>query len=223
MKAKLSPIMRRRLANFRSNTRGFISFCIFLLLLAVVLPAEFVANDKPIALKLKGTWYFPVVKAYSEVDLGGDFETEADYRDPFVAEDLVEAEGGWMLWPPIRWSYDTVDQEDDAPAPAPPSRRHLLGTDDHGRDVVARAIYGFRISVLFGFTLTGISTVIGMLLGLWQRDQRQRCRQDPHAEDRQPRTESDVDDRMELPHRQRQRRQHQTGGQGGPQHAGQLG
>ena len=168
MKATFSPITRRRLANFRGNTRGFTSFCIFLLILAIVLPAEFVANDKPIILKLKGTWYFPVIRIYSEVDFGGDFETEADYKDPFVAEDLIETEGGWMLWPPIPWSYDTIDEKDDAPAPAPPSRRHLLGTDDHGRDVVARAIYGFRISVLFGFTLTAISTVIGMLLGLWQ-------------------------------------------------------
>ena len=106
------------------------------------------------------------MRDYPETRFGGEFETAADYRDPFVA-DLIEAEG-WMLWPPIRFSFDTVNYELESPAPSPPSRENWLGTDDQGRDVLARAIYGFRISVLFGLALTLASTVIGVLAGAVQ-------------------------------------------------------
>ncbi len=163
-----SPLARRRLAQFRANRRGVWSLRLFLLLLLVALPAEFAANDRPLAVRHGGRWLFPVFRDCPETLLGGDFETAADFRDPYVRDDLIAAKGGWMLWPPVRWRYDTVDFESDAPAPAPPSRAHWLGTDDQGRDVLARAVYGFRVSVLFGVLLTALSTVIGVLLGLWQ-------------------------------------------------------
>ncbi len=163
-----SPLTRRRLASFRRNGRGFWSLWVFLGLLLVALPAEFVANDKPLLIIFKGHWYVPALRAYPETAFGGDFETEADYRDPLLLDDLIKAGGGWVVWPPVRWSYRTVDRESSEPSPARPSSRHWLGTDDQGRDVLARALYGFRLSVLFGFTLTGISTVVGVLMGLWQ-------------------------------------------------------
>ncbi len=166
--APLTPLWRRRLANFRANRRGVWSLRIFLLLLLLTLPAEFVANDVPIAVRVGGRWYWPVLKSYPETAFGGAFETEADYTDPVVAEDLIGKRGGWMLWPPVRYSYDTVDDETLGPVPSPPTRRHWLGLDDQGRDVLARALYGFRISVIFGFTLTVISLAVGVLLGLWQ-------------------------------------------------------
>ncbi len=166
--ATWSPLARRRLAAFRRNRRGFWSLWVFLGLLAVTLPAEFLANDKPLLIVFKGRWYVPAVRVYPETAFGGDFETEADYRDALFMEDIIGAGGGRVIWPPLRWSYDTVDRDSPEPAPAPPSRRHWLGTDDQGRDVLARAIYGFRLSVLFGFTLTAISAVVGVLMGLWQ-------------------------------------------------------
>ncbi len=166
--APVTPLWQRRLANFRANRRGVWSLRIFILLLLLTMPAEFIANDVPVCVRVNGHGYWPVMRAYPETTFGGPFETEADYADPFVAENLIAAKGGWMLWPPVRYSFDTVDDESLAPVPSPPSRRHWLGLDDQGRDVLARAIYGFRISVIFGFTLTIISLVIGVLLGLWQ-------------------------------------------------------
>lgn len=163
-----SPLTRRRLANFRRNRRGFWSLWVFLGLLVVSLPAEFIANDKPLLIVFKGRWYVPALKAYPETAFGGDFETEADYRDPLLLDDLIKAGGGRVVWPPVRWSYRSVDRESPEPSPARPSSRHWLGTDDQSRDVLARALYGFRLSVLFGFILTGISSVVGVLVGLWQ-------------------------------------------------------
>lgn len=151
---------------FRSQGRGWRSFCLFALLFGVSLVAELVANDKPIVLRYQGAYYFPVFQFYSERDFGGDFDTEAAYRDPFIAE-RIEAEG-WMVWPPIRYSYSTINYELGRPAPAPPSAENWLGTDDQGRDVLARLIYGFRISVLFGLLLTVSSSVIGILAGAVQ-------------------------------------------------------
>jgi hypothetical protein len=139
---------------------------VFLILFTVSLFAEFVANDKPFVVVYRGEVYMPIFKAYPETMFGGDFLTEADYRDPFLAE-LIDAEG-WMLWPPIRYHHQTVAWDLPVPAPAPPDRQHWLGTDDQARDVLARAIYGFRISVLFGFTLTIISAVIGVAAGAAQ-------------------------------------------------------
>ena len=162
----LSPLTRRRLHNFRANRRGWWSMWVFLILFTVSLFAEFVANDKPFVVVYRGEVYMPIFKAYPETTFGGDFLTEADYRDPFLAE-LIDAEG-WMLWPPIRYHHQTVAWDLPVPAPAPPDRQHWLGTDDQARDVLARAIYGFRISVLFGFTLTIISAVIGVAAGAVQ-------------------------------------------------------
>ena len=132
----------------------------------ITLFAEFVANDKPLLVQFDNAYYMPVFNEYPETVFGGDFETEADYRDPFVA-DLIH-EKGWMIWPFIRYSFDTINYDLPVPAPAPPSAENLLGTDDQGRDVLARIIYGFRISILFGLTLTLFSSVIGIAAGAVQ-------------------------------------------------------
>jgi microcin C transport system permease protein len=163
---QLSPLARRRWHNFRANRRGWFSLWFFLLLFVITLFAEFIANDKPLIVSFNGKFYFPITTAFPETMFGGEFETEADYRDPFVIE-LITAKG-WMLWPPIRYSYDTINYDLPVPAPAPPSQENWLGTDDQGRDVAARLIYGFRISVLFGLLLTLASSVIGVLAGAVQ-------------------------------------------------------
>ena len=162
----LSPLNRRRFDNFRANRRGWWSLWIFLVLFVLSLGAELVANDRPLLVAYQGELFFPVLKAYPETAFGGDFETEAVYRDPYVRE-LIEADG-WILWPPVPYSYDTINYDLPVPAPAPPSAENWLGTDDQGRDVVARLIYGFRISVLFGLTLTIASSVIGVVAGAVQ-------------------------------------------------------
>ncbi len=163
---RITPLTQRRWQNFRANRRGFWSLWLFLGLFGVSLFAEFIANDKPLYVSFAGESYFPVFVAYPETAFGGDFETETEYRDPFVIE-LIE-EQGWILWPPIRYSYRTINYDLPVPAPAPPSTENLLGTDDQARDVFARLIYGFRISVLFGLVLTIFSTVIGVAAGAVQ-------------------------------------------------------
>ncbi|MBI1244831.1 MAG: ABC transporter permease subunit [Alphaproteobacteria bacterium] len=163
---KLSELNRRRLANFRANRRGWWSLWIFLTLFTISLAAEIVANDRPILVRFDGAFYTPFAKAYPETAFGGEFETEADYRDPHVA-DLINAKG-WMVWPPIRFSYRTVNLDLPVPAPSPPTADNWLGTDDQGRDVVARLLYGFRISVLFGMTLTVLSSIVGVAAGAVQ-------------------------------------------------------
>jgi len=135
-------------------------------LLCVCLFAEVIANDKPLVTKFDGTFYFPVVQNLPETTFGGDFQTEADYRDPYVKELINEK--GWMIWPLIRFSYDTINYDLPQPAPSPPTFENLIGTDDQGRDVAARVIYGFRISVLFGLILTIISSIIGITAGAFQ-------------------------------------------------------
>ena len=162
----LSPLTRRRLAQFRANARGFYSLQLFMVLFIIALGANFIANDKPLIVSYDGGLYFPAFKAYPETVFGGEFETEADYRDQFVA-DLINAKG-WMVWPFIRYSYDTINYNLTQPAPSPPTRDNIFGTDDQGRDVAARVIYGFRISVLFGLTLTLISSIIGVFAGAVQ-------------------------------------------------------
>jgi microcin C transport system permease protein len=162
----LSPLTRRRLAQFKANKRGFYSFWIFVALLGVCLFAEIIANDKPILISYDGGIYLPVLKNYPETTFGGDFETTTDYRDPFVAE-LINAKG-WMIWPPIRFSYDTISYDLPEPAPSKPTGANILGTDDQGRDVAARVIYGFRLSVVFGLILTFISSVVGITAGAFQ-------------------------------------------------------
>ena len=163
---RLTPLTRRRLHRFRANRRGWWSLWIFVILFIATLLAEVIANDKPFLVYFKGDVYFPIVKAYSETTFGGDFLTEADYRSPYLSE-LIERDG-WTVWPIVRYHHRTVAWDLPVPAPAPPDRNHWLGTDDQARDVLARAIYGFRISVLFGFALTFISAVIGVSAGAVQ-------------------------------------------------------
>ena len=167
LERNLTPLNRRRLANFVANRRGFWSFWIFLVLFLVSLFTELIANDKPLLVSYQGGLYVPALKSYPETAFGGEFETEADYRDPYLKE-LIAKDGGWMLWPLIPYSYDTINLELPVPAPAPPSAENWLGTDDQGRDVVARVIYGFRISVLFGLALTICGSAIGVLVGALQ-------------------------------------------------------
>jgi microcin C transport system permease protein len=186
----LSPLNLRRLQNFKANRRGYWSLWMFLTLFIVSLFAEFIVNDKPYYISFEGKSYFPTFFSYPETDFGGDFETAADYRDPYL-QDLIAKKGGYMLWPPIRFSYSTHNLDLPTPAPSKPTwlltekecqpiveKKQLagcrdleynwLGTDDQGRDVVARMIYGFRISVLFGLLLTVISSVVGIAAGAVQ-------------------------------------------------------
>ena len=189
---KLSPINRRRLDNFKRNRRGYWSFWIFITLFVLSLFAEVIANDRPIIAVYKGEILFPVVKDYPEEKFGG-FLAQTDYRDPVIAKEIED--NGWMLWPPIRFAYGTHQRDLPTPAPSAPTwwlsddvckaagekldppkpnaacrdlEWNWLGTDDGGRDVLARVIYGFRISVLFGLILAGISSVIGILAGAVQ-------------------------------------------------------
>ncbi|WP_449256959.1 ABC transporter permease [Bosea sp. (in: a-proteobacteria)] len=185
---KLTPINRRRLNNFKANRRGWWSFWLFLALFLLSLVAEFIANDRPLLVRYKGEWLFPVAVNYPEEKFGG-FLATTDYRDPVIAKEI--AANGFAVWPPIRYSYNTNNLDLPVPAPAPPTwllkdeqcrpiaertggatcrdlEWNWLGTDDQGRDVVARLIYGFRISVLFGLILCAVSSVIGIAAGAVQ-------------------------------------------------------
>jgi microcin C transport system permease protein len=164
--AALSALNRERLRRFKANRRGYISMWIFLILFVLSLFAEVLANDVPLLIRFDGRFYLPLFKDYSEQRFGGEFETTADYRDPYVA-DLIR-EKGWMIWPPIRFSYDTINYDLPSPAPSPPTLQNPLGTDTKGRDVLAGVIYGFRISVLFGLTLTVLSSIVGVIAGALQ-------------------------------------------------------
>ena len=163
---KISPLNQRRFHNFKSNKRGFYSFWIFSFLFIVSIFADFISNDKPLLIKFDQEYYFPIINEYPETIFGGDFETEADYRDPYVIK-LIENKG-WILMPLIPYTYNTIVRDLNVPAPAPPSKKNWLGTDDQARDVLARLIYGFRISILFGFTLTFFSMIIGVSAGAIQ-------------------------------------------------------
>ncbi|HLT02461.1 MAG TPA: hypothetical protein VK001_09785, partial [Geminicoccaceae bacterium] len=163
---RLNAINRRRLANFRANRRGYVSLHIFVVLFVLSLFAELIANDRPLLIYYDGSYYYPLFQTYPETTFGGFFPTEAVYTDPAVRE-LIE-EKGWAIWPLIPYSYDTIAYDLPGPAPSPPSWDHLLGTDDQARDVLARVIYGFRISVLFGLTLTILSSIVGVMAGAVQ-------------------------------------------------------
>lgn len=163
----LSPMNQRRLQNFRNNRRGYWSLWLFMILFTLSLFAELIANDKPLLVHYDNSFYYPVAVDYSELEFGGEFDTFADYKDPYIKE-LIEAQGGWMIWPLIRFSYNTINLDLPTPAPSAPTGENLLGTDDQGRDVLARVIYGFRISVLFAITLTLTSSVIGVAAGAVQ-------------------------------------------------------
>ena len=162
---RLSPLTRRRLAVFRAHRRGYWSLWIFLALMTVTLPAEFVSNDRPLVVNYHGTYYFPILRDYPETEFGG-FLARTDYRDPYI-RDRIEADG-WMVWPPLRYSYGTINWDLATPAPSPPTAENWLGTDQQGRDVLAGVIYGFRLSVLFGLTLTALSALVGVTLGAVQ-------------------------------------------------------
>ncbi|WP_207062134.1 ABC transporter permease [Motiliproteus sp. SC1-56] len=164
----LSPINRRRLENFRNNKRGYWSLWVFLGLFVFSLGAELIANDRPLLIRYKGELHYPLWQTYPETHFGGDFATEAEYKDPYLQQLIVEEGDGWILWPPVRYSYDTINYQLKVPAPSPPSAENWLGTDDQGRDVLARVIYGFRISILFALVLTGASSVIGVVAGAVQ-------------------------------------------------------
>ena len=163
---RLSPITRRRFQRFFANRRGTWSLVIFSALFFVSLFAELIANNRPIVVRYDGAFYFPVFKSYPETTFGGEFATEADYKDPEVAK-LIDAKG-WMVWPAIPYRYDTIVKDLGQPAPSPPSWRHPLGTDDQARDVLGRLVYSFRISVLFGFLLTILGSLIGVIAGAVQ-------------------------------------------------------
>lgn len=152
---------------FRSNRRGYVSLWIFLILFVLSLVAEVLSNDKPLLVAYQGEYYFPIVKSYPETVFGGDFASETDYNDPFIVE-RITSEGNWAWFPLNRYSFNSINYFAESPNPAAPSRQNLLGTDDRGRDVLARLIYGFRISVLFAMALTLVGTLVGILAGALQ-------------------------------------------------------
>ncbi|MGD0431124.1 MAG: ABC transporter permease [Acetobacteraceae bacterium] len=163
----LSQVTRRRIAIFRANRRGYWSLWIFCVLFGASLFAEFIANDRPLLIRYNDSWYVPVLKDYSGDAFGPDFlPTEADYTDPDMQRAI--AANGWVIWPPLHYSYDTTVKDLNVPSPAPPSWHDPLGTDDQARDVLARVIYGFRLSVLFGFTLTALTSIVGVIAGALQ-------------------------------------------------------
>ena len=153
---KLSPLNRRRFERFKANKRGWWSLWLFIVLFGLSLGAELIANDKPLVVHYDGEWYFPALKRYPETDFGGEFPLEANYKSPYIRE-LLAKKDALVVWPPIPYSYQSINYDLKVPAPAPPSLENWLGTDDQGRDVLARVIYGFRISVLFALTLTILS------------------------------------------------------------------
>jgi microcin C transport system permease protein len=163
----LSPINRRRFERFKAHKRGWWSLWLFLVLFGLSLGAELIANDKPLAVHYNGEWYFPALKRYPETVFGGEFPLEANYKSPYI-QGLLKQKNAWELWAPIPYSYQSINYDLRVPAPAPPSGDNWLGTDDQGRDVLARVIYGFRISVLFALTLTVLSSIIGVIAGALQ-------------------------------------------------------
>ena len=163
----LSPLGRRRLAHFKANRRGCWSLWLFVGLFVLCLGGELIANDKPLAVHYKDHWYFPIVSHYSETDFGGELPFEPDYSSDYVRK-LITDQGGWMLFAPIPFSYDTVNYDLKEPAPSPPSATNWLGTDEQARDVLARVIFGARISILFALILTAVSALIGITAGALQ-------------------------------------------------------
>lgn len=162
----VSAITARRLARWRANRRGYYSWYLFIAVFVLSLGADWLANDRPWLIHYQQQWYVPVLVDYPESEFGG-FLPYTDYRDPVLIEN-IEAGGGQMWWPPIRFRYDTVDQQLDRPNPAPPSAEHWLGTDDQGRDVLARLLYGLRSSIIFGLLLTLSSSLLGVAVGALQ-------------------------------------------------------
>lgn len=164
--ASISP-GRRIWLRFRQNRRGYWSLIIFVVLFAISLMAELISNDKPLIASYKGELVFPIAKNYSETKFGGDFDTPADFLDPFI-RDQFKKDGNWAIYPLNHYRYDTLNYFAQSPNPAPPSSENWLGTDDRGRDVVARLLYGFRVSVLFGLALTVTGVLLGVITGAIQ-------------------------------------------------------
>ncbi|WP_409308927.1 ABC transporter permease [Pectobacterium sp. B1J-3] len=164
--SRLSPINQARWARFRSNRRGYWALWIFLVLFIMTLCSELIANDKPLLVKYDGQFYAPFIVDYSETTFGGQLATTADFRDPYIVQRINS--NGWAIWPLIHYSYDTINFATTVSFPSPPSWQNLLGTDSQGKDVVAQVLYGFRISLLFGLTLTILSSLIGITAGATQ-------------------------------------------------------
>jgi microcin C transport system permease protein len=168
---KLKLALSRRRAKiwqrFKRNKRGYYSLILFAVFFGISLAAEIVSNDSPLLVKYNGNLYFPIFFSYPEVTFGGDFETETDYKDPFILKKL-NISGNFVIFPVNRHSFNTINLEIDGPVPSPPTLDNFLGTDDRGRDVLARIIYGFRLSVLFGLALTFTGTIIGIIAGAVQ-------------------------------------------------------
>lgn len=162
----MSPVMQQRFARFKQNRLGFICLIVFAVIFVLAIFSELIANDKPLVVKYQQSYYFPVIQSYPETTFGGIFETETDYKDPAVQQ-LIDRDG-WALWPVIPFSYQTPNLELAVPVPSPPSQQNWLGTDDQGRDVLARILYGLRVSLLFGFALTLCAAFIGILIGALQ-------------------------------------------------------
>ena len=162
----MSPMMQARTQRFKNNRLGFCCFILFIIIFILSLGAEFIANDKPLLVKYNDSYYTPVFKTYPETTFGGVFETEADYRDPAVQQ-LIENKG-WVLWPVLRYSFQTPNLDLTVPVPSPPTMQNWMGTDDQGRDVLARIIYGLRVSLLFGLALTLFSSFLGIIVGAIQ-------------------------------------------------------
>lgn len=163
----MSPLAKRRWLLFKRQRRAHISAYLLMILVVVTAFAEFLCNQRPLFARYEGQWFFPVLKEYPETVFGGVFETEADYHDPLVAEALAKGEN-FAVFPPVRYDYQYVDTRLTSPAPSPPDREHWLGTDDRARDVLARLIYGFRLSVSFGLTLAIFGSLIGTTIGAMQ-------------------------------------------------------
>ena len=161
----MSPIMQARLQRFKQNKLGFGCFIVFIIIFVLSLAAELIANDKPLLIRYEQSLYLPVFKAYPETTFGGVFETEADYKDP-VVQQLI-ADRGWAVWPLIEFSYQTPNLDLTVPVPSAPTAQNWLGTDDQGRDVLARILYGLRVSLLFGFALTFASAALGIFCCAW--------------------------------------------------------
>lgn len=162
----MSPILQAGFKRFKQNKLGLSCSILFICVFVLSLASELIANDKPLLVKYDQTLYFPVLKHYPETTFGGVFETETEYKDP-VVQQLIQAKG-WVVWPLIRYSYQTPNVDLTVPVPSPPTMQNWLGTDDQGRDVLARVLYGLRVSLLFGFILTFSSAVLGIVIGALQ-------------------------------------------------------
>ena len=153
-----------RWQRFKNNRMGYVSLWIFAVLFGLSMCAELIANDKPLVVRYEGRFYFPIVKSQPETVFGGDFATPTDFLDPDIRQNIT-SNGNWAIYPPIHYSYETLNYFSKVPNPAPPSSENWLGTDDRGRDVLARLIYGFRLSILFGLALTIVGVSVGIITG----------------------------------------------------------